>query len=352
MKTSHIVIAAFMLWSAGFANICLAQVSAMGVPSASADSTQTQTEFLLVQHKNGQWFYGQVIGRNAYYPTLTLDTESHGIKVFHKRQIIRTVLGPISADERQRITGYEGPKSKRSRSSMKWRRIFETPNPQPGRYFSAPSAFQLKKGEANFRTSFYHDGNRVLLNNELGVGVTNRLTAGTNAILPLGWGVAAKYGVELIPHVHVAAGGGILLPFRDWREERLGYLRTPIFPWRNDKYGSTALVFASMTLGSANRNFTFNWFTSQSAGFDFNVFNVSALLPITESTWLITEQYVADWPGYVFQSLGLRMFNKRWKFMWDFAVDRHKYAWGWTQPHFFLSTTIPIKHWPKRDERM
>ena len=118
-----------MLWSASLANICLAQVSTMSAPSAAADSTQTQTEFLLIQHKNGQWFYGQVIGRNAYYPTLTLDTESHGIKVFHKRQIIRTVLGPISADERQRITGYEGPKSKRSRSLMKWRRIFETHNP-------------------------------------------------------------------------------------------------------------------------------------------------------------------------------------------------------------------------------
>ena len=78
MKTSNIVIGTFMLWSTGLANICIAQVSAMGAPSASADSKQTQTEFLLVQHKNGQWFYGQVIGRNAYYPTLTLDTESPG----------------------------------------------------------------------------------------------------------------------------------------------------------------------------------------------------------------------------------------------------------------------------------
>ena len=32
MKTSHIVIGAFMLWSASFANICLAQESAMGDP--------------------------------------------------------------------------------------------------------------------------------------------------------------------------------------------------------------------------------------------------------------------------------------------------------------------------------
>ena len=56
MKTSNIVIGTFMLWSTGLANICIAQVSAMGAPSSAADSTQTQTEFLLVQHKNGQWF--------------------------------------------------------------------------------------------------------------------------------------------------------------------------------------------------------------------------------------------------------------------------------------------------------
>ena len=43
-----------MLWSVGLANICLAQVSAMGVPSAEADSTQTQMEFLLVHLKNDQ----------------------------------------------------------------------------------------------------------------------------------------------------------------------------------------------------------------------------------------------------------------------------------------------------------
>ena len=34
MKTSHTVIGAFMLWSFGLANMCLAQASAMGVSFA------------------------------------------------------------------------------------------------------------------------------------------------------------------------------------------------------------------------------------------------------------------------------------------------------------------------------
>ena len=76
MKTSHIVVGAFMLWSAGLANICLAQAFAMGAPSASADSTQTQTNFLLVQLKNGVWFYGQVVEWNKKDQTLTLDLTS------------------------------------------------------------------------------------------------------------------------------------------------------------------------------------------------------------------------------------------------------------------------------------
>lgn len=67
---------------------------------------------------------------------------------------------------------------------------------------------------------------------------------------------------------------------------------------------------------------------------------------------MITEQYVADWPGWVVNSLGLRMFNKRWEFMWDFAIDIQNNGWGWSEPHVFLSTTIPIKHSPKLAERM
>ena len=60
-------------------------------------------------------------------------------------------------------------------------------------------------GEANFRTSFYHDGNRVLLNNE---SSSESQMPSPSAIFLKDWmGVAAKNGVELIPHVHVAAGG-------------------------------------------------------------------------------------------------------------------------------------------------
>ena len=328
MKTSHIVIGAFILWSAGLTNVCFAQAPATGTPSASMDSTQSQAEFMLVQHKSGLWFYGQVVEWNKNDLTLTLDTDSLGTLVLHKWHITRTVPGPIAANERSLITGDAATRSKSFRSSM-WRRRLSAPNPNPqaGRYFFAPSAFQLKKGEVTGRSSFYTNRG-PLFANEIGVGLTDQWTISTTVILPLGFGGAAKYGLELAPYVQIAAGGAFLLPFQSQRRH-LHPFQNPIFPLRDevhgiDKYAPTALVFANLTLGSVDRNITLNWFKSPSVGFDVNVINVSALLPINERTWLITENYFADASGYVARSLGVRRYSK-WGFQYDFAIDQAKH---------------------------
>lgn len=349
MKTSHIVIGAFILWIVGLANVSFAQVPATGTPPALVDSTQSQAEFMLVQHKSGRWFYGQVVEWNKNDLTLTLDTDSLGTLVLHKWHITRTVPGPIAANERSLITGDAATRSKSFRSSMWRRRLFApNPNPQAGRYFFAPSAFQLKKGEVTGRSSFY-DNRGLLFANEIGVGLTDQWTIGTTVILPLGYGGGIKYGLELAPHVQIAAGGAFLLPFQSQRR-RLYLFQNPIFPLRDevhglDKYGPTTLVFANFTLGSVHHNITLNWFKSQSVGFDVNVINVSALLPINERTWLITENYFADTSGLVVRSLGVRRYSK-WGFQYDFAIDEGKrplYNW-WSGPQVFLNATIPIKY--------
>lgn len=349
MKTSHIVIGAFILWSAGLTNVCFAQAPATGTPSASVDSTQSQADFILVQHKSGLWFYGQVVEWNKNDLTLTLDTDSLGTLVLHKWHITRTVPGPIAANERSLITGDAATRSKSFRSSM-WRRRLSAPNPNPqaGRYFFAPSAFQLKKGEVTGRSSFYTNDD-ILFANEIGVGLTDQWTIGTTVILPLGYGGGIKYGLELEPYVQIAAGGAFLLPFQSQRR-RFYPFRNPIFPLRDevhglDKYGPTTLVFANFTLGSVHHNITLNWFKSQSVGFDVNVINVSALLPINERTWLITENYFADASGLVVRSLGVRRYSK-WGFQYDFAIydGKHPIRDWWTGPQVFLSATIPVKY--------
>ena len=322
MKTSHIVIAAFMLWSASLANICLAQVSAMGAPSAAADSTQAQTEFLLVQLKNGAWFYGQVVEWNKEDLTLTLDTDSLGTILFRRKHITRTVPGPISASERLAITGNERAKRNQFLSRRMWRNPFKAPNPHAGRYFFAPSAFQLKKSEINYHNSY-------LMSNEMGTGLTDDLTVGTNIIFPFGFGLAAKFGRALTSNVHISAGGAVLFPFR-----------SPVFPLNYGENSTAALVFANVTLGSENRNITFNWCASNAAGFDTNVFNISALLPINEQTWLITENYFQGKPGGMIGSIGIRRFIKRWGFPLDFAFVALPEGYATA----FVGATIPINH--------
>ena len=311
-----------MLWSASFANICLAQVSAMGVPSASADSTQAQTEFLLVQLKNGAWFYGQVVEWNKKDQTLTLDTDSLGTILFRRKHITRTVPGPITARERLEITGNERAKRNQFLSRRMWRNPFKAPNPHAGRYFFAPSAFQLKKGETNYHNSY-------LISNEVGTGLTDDLTVGTNIIFPLGFGLAAKFGRALTSNVHISAGGAVLFPFR-----------SPVFPLNDGENSTAALVFANVTWGSENRNITFNWCSSNATGFDTNVFNISALLPINEQTWLITENYFQDKPGGMIGSIGIRRFIKRWGFPLDFAFVALPEGYATA----FVGATFPINH--------
>ena len=311
-----------MLWSAGLANICLAQASAMGAPSAAADSTQAQTEFLLVQLKNGAWFYGQVVEWNKKDQTLTLDTDSLGTILFRRKHITRTTTGPITARERLEITGNERAKRNQFLSRSMWRNPFEAPNPHAGRYFFAPSAFQLKKGETNYHNSF-------LISNEMGTGLTDDLTVGTNIIFNLGFGLAAKFGRALTSNVHISAGGAVLFPSR-----------STVFPVNDGENSTAALVFANVTLGSENRNITFNWWASNALGFDTNRFNISALLPINEQTWLITENYFQDKPGGMIGSIGIRRFIKRWGFPLDYAFVALPEGYATA----FVGATIPINH--------
>ena len=322
-----------MLWSASFAKICLAQVSAMGVPSASADSTQAQTEFLLVQLKNGAWFYGQVVEWNKKDQTLTLDTDWLGTILFRRKHITRTVPGPITARERLEITGNERAKRNQFLSRRMWRNPFKAPNPHAGRYFFAPSAFQLKKGETN-----YH--NSILISNEVGTALTDDLTVGTSIILDLGLGLAAKFGRALTSNVHISAGGAVLFPSRSRPAAYITGFVNPIFPVNDGKNSTAALVFANVTWGSENRNITFNWCSSNATGFDTNVFNISALLPINEQTWLITENYFQDKPGGMIGSIGIRRFIKRWGFPLDFAFVALPEGYATA----FVGATFPINH--------
>ena len=66
----------------------------------------------------------------------------------------------------------------------------------------------------------------------------------------------------------------------------------------------------------------------------------SALLPINEQTWLITENYFQGKPGGMIGSIGIRRFIKRWGFPLDFAFVALPEGYATA----FVGATIPINH--------
>ena len=276
-------------------------------------------EWLLVQLTNGNWFYGEVIEKTD--ATIVLNTDILGKVSIQKLDIRRSISGPLTAAKRQEIEDSERAKDQSIGLNNLWPRTAYEPDPNATRYFFAPSAFQLKKGEAYYQNSYG-------LYNQASTGLSNEFTLGTNVLAPVAIGFTAKFGFEINSKVHISGGGLVLFPIWDL----------------DDSFG---LGFANITFGSENSNITFTM------GTDFrnsSILNFSALVPLNDQTWLITENYriasrpngwagsYTNYSGIV--SLGVRRFAQRRGFTWDYALVFLTDA-GLVFP--FYSLTIPIK---------
>ncbi len=73
------------------------------------------------------------------------------------------------------------------------------PNPHSSRYFFAPSAINLKKGEG-----YYH--NAYILSNTANYGLTDNFTIGGGIILPYIFYITPKVGYEVAENIHLGAG--------------------------------------------------------------------------------------------------------------------------------------------------
>ncbi len=76
------------------------------------------------------------------------------------------------------------------------------------RYFFAPSALPLKKGEGYYQNVYF-------LMNGAHYGLTDRWSIGGGVIFPIGMYGTLKYGREISDKVHVAAGGMFVTTFFD-----------------------------------------------------------------------------------------------------------------------------------------
>lgn len=309
-------LASLLLLIGSTANVSQAQEantgSQMAAPAPADSIVDASTEVLFIQLSNGNWFYGEVEAKTD--ATIVLKTEMLGNVTIQKLEIKRSIPGPLTLVEREKIQDEERKKDTPIALENLLAEMTHEPDPNATRYLFAPSAFQLKQGEGYYQNSY-------ALYNQASVGVSNNLTLGANVLLPAFMGLTAKLGFPIHSKVHVSAGGLLLVPFTDFLDE-------------------AGLMFANITFGTEEQNLTVTYGSS----FDgTNILNASAMLPINDQTWFVTENYSIGF-GEIsgsenLYSLGVRRFSKRRGFTWDYAIIILPEA-GVGFP--FYSLTIPI----------
>jgi hypothetical protein len=273
-------------------------VSAQDTQSAETNNTRYVRLFL----QNGGMFEGEVLEIDE--STFLINTLDLG-----KMRITKTDISSITyitADEVGQMT-----KSNRKGDL----------NPQPTRYFFAPSGLQLKKGEGYYQNAW-------LIYNQVSYGVSDHFTVGMS-MTPYGTGGTVKLGTKLSDKVNVSAGGIALIPFTG-----------------DDAVG---IGFANITFGDERKNFSISSGVGFSDGGDnITLLNVSAMLEVSSSLWIITENYqifqTSSYSGnpdnVTIISMGIRRASQKRDILWDYALvaipSEEVFGIPW------LSCTIPF----------
>ena len=143
---------------------------------------------------------------------------------------------------------------------------------QATRYFFAPSALPLRKGEGYGTFSLITGGN-------LSYGVSDNSILGLTATW-LGAGISAKRSFRLNDNTHASIGGMLQLSF--------GSGEPTMFP------------FANVTRGNENLNVTLGVGYLTGGGGDINspMVNLSGCYQVSERLWLMSENYIFANPAF------------------------------------------------------
>jgi len=163
-------------------------------------------------------------------------------------------------------------------------------NPQATRYFFAPSAMQLKKGEGYYQNAW-------LIYNQVSYGISNNLTIGMS-MTPVGTGGTVKFGLDISDNFHISAGGIAIIPF--WDDEPVG------------------IGFANMTFGNERKNISIAYGNAFSDDGNEHMLNVSGMLELNYRMWLITENYFLADISII--SVGFRRASNKRDALWDFSM--------------------------------
>jgi hypothetical protein len=167
---------------------------------------QDSTTYVNVALKNGNSVSGQLLHKSdAEVSILTTD--------------LGTVMLPWSAIESVNVISKQ--------------EIHQFANPQPTRYFFAPSAIPLKKGDKYYQNAYF-------LLNSIQAGLSDHFSIGGGVFVPFALFITPKIGYQVAPKVHV--GGGVLFATSLIRDFNFG----------------VGTVYGSFTYGTNEHNFTVN----------------------------------------------------------------------------------------------
>ena len=254
-------------------------------------SQETQSEepsaprYVRIVLQNGGIYEGEVVSSNS--TSFVINTLMLGEMEIRKTSIASLIN--IDADQ-------VGSISSASRSTDL--------NPKACRYYFAPSAFQLKKGEGYYQNAWF-------IYNQISYGFTDYLTVGMS-MTPFGTGGTVKIGKPISDNVHISVGGIGVLPF-------------------TDDLNTMGIGFANITFGDERRNFTLSYGhafysqldqTEQNVKYAIPLISIAAMIEVNSSIWLITENYIAlnsDTELSII-SIGLRKASKKRDVLWDFSM--------------------------------
>lgn len=169
------------------------------------------------------------------------------------------------------------------------------PNPNPTRYFFAPSAFNLKKGEGYFQNTY-------LLLNSINYGLSDHISIGaslelisTFSTIGVGWSpiwmITPKVGYEVAKNVNV--GAGLLLA-------NMGF------------QGGFQLAYGIVTYGNPENNVSLAVSTGWADGQFFKnpPITVNGMFRVGRRNAFITENWIVPSIGNLY-SYGVRFFGSK-----------------------------------------
>jgi len=227
-------------------------------------------QYCILTTNDGKKFIGQIISQNE--TELSLKTESLGILTIPNTKIRDIKL----AEKQQFVNG----------------KYFFT-NPHPSRYFFAPSAIPLERGEGYYQNAY-------VLANSVQVGVTDHFSLGGGIVIPMLFFITPKFGYKVAKNVYL--GGGLLVA-------------AAFIP---DLDFGLGVGYGSITLGNKENNFTLNagWgfsksetYNSQTQNYDSKwkyakkpMFSINGAVRIAPKMSLITENWIFATDQYTYDS--------------------------------------------------